>query len=124
MATALNQAQIIGNMVRDLELKFTNSGSAVVNFGVATNRSWSDREGNKQEATDFHEIVAWGKLAEICANLFQKGSMVYVSGRMQVRKYEDRDGYERRSFEIVADQVIGMGKMKVKREEEQEQEQE
>jgi len=114
MATSLNRAEIIGNITRDLELRHTNSGAPVVNFGVATNRAWNDRDGNRQEGTDFHEVVAWGKLAEICVNMFKKGSMVYVCGKMRTREYESRNGNERKVFEVVADEVIGMGKLKEK----------
>ncbi len=102
MAGYLNKALIIGNLGRDPEMRYTQSGSAVTNFSVATNRRWAGRDGEQHEETEWHNIVAWGKLAEICNEYLSKGSSVYIEGRLQTRQYEDREGITRRTTEIVA----------------------
>lgn len=109
MSRSLNKAMIIGNLTRDVELRYTDGGTAVAKFGVATNRSWANSSGEKQEQVDFHNVVVWGKLGEIAGNLLQKGSKVYIAGRMQTRKYKTKDGYDRYAFEIVADEMILLG---------------
>lgn len=106
---SLNRAQLIGNLTRDPELRTTASGQSVVNFGIATNRSFKDRDGQKQEQTEFHNIVAWGKLADICAQYLNKGRKVFVEGRLQTREWEGQDGSKRRTTEIVADNMIMLG---------------
>ncbi len=106
---SLNRAQLIGNLTRDPELRTTASGQSVVNFGIATNRSYKDRDGQKQEQTEFHNIVAWGKLADICAQYLSKGRKVFVEGRLQTREWEGQDGSKRRTTEIVADNMIMLG---------------
>lgn len=103
---SLNRAQILGNATRDPELRQIPSGQQVCTFGVATNRSWTDASGQKQEQTEFHNIVAWGKLAEICHQYLTKGRKVYVEGRMQTREWEAQDGGKRNRTEIVAENVI------------------
>lgn len=103
---SLNRAQLIGNLTRDPELRTTASGQSVVNFGVATNRVYKDAQGQRQESAEFHNIVAWGKLADIVAQYMQKGRKVYVEGRLQTRDWEGQDGQKRRTTEIVADNVI------------------
>lgn len=109
MATrSLNKVMLIGNLVRDPELRYTPKNTAVVNFTVATNRSWTDSEGNEQEDAEFTRCVAWGKLAEIVDQIMHKGRKVYVEGRLQTRDWEDNDGNTRRSTEVVADQVIAL----------------
>ena len=103
---SLNKAQIIGNVTRDPEVRTTSGGQSVVNFSVATNRTWLDANKQKQEDTQFHNIVAWGKLAEICGQFLAKGRKVYVEGRLQTRDWESQDGQKRRTTEIVAENKI------------------
>lgn len=102
----LNRAMIIGNLTRDVELRSTNTGQNVANFGVATNQVWTDSSGQKQERTEFHNIVAWGKLAEICSQYLAKGRKVYVEGRLQTREWESQDGTKRNRTEIIAENMI------------------
>lgn len=103
---SLNRATVLGNCTRDPEVRQTPSGQSVCSFGIATNRSWTDAAGAKQEATDFHNVVAWGKLAEICGQYLAKGRKAYVEGRLQTRSWEGQDGQKRSTTEIVADNVI------------------
>ena len=98
---SLNKAQIIGNVTRDPEVRTTSGGQSVVNFSVATNRTWLDANKQKQEDTQFHNIVAWGKLAEICGQFLAKGRKVYVEGRLQTRDWESQDGQKRRTRKLL-----------------------
>jgi single-strand DNA-binding protein len=102
----LNRAMIIGNLTRDPEVRTTATGQTVANFGVATNHVWKDQSGQKQEKVEFHNIVVWGKLAEICGQYLGKGRKVYVEGRLQTREWEDKEGGKRKTTEIVADNMI------------------
>lgn len=97
---------LIGNMTRDPEMRTTPNGQNVCSFGVATNRVWTDASGQKQEQAEFHNIVAWGKLAEICGQYLTKGRKVYVEGRLQTREWDGKDGVRRQRTEIVADNMI------------------
>lgn len=97
---------IIGNLTRDPELRTTASGQSVTSFGVATNRQWTNQAGQKQEQVEFHNIVAWGKLAEICQQYLGKGRKVYVEGRLQTREWEGQDGHKRQRTEIIAENMI------------------
>ena len=106
MAYSLNRAQIIGNITRDPELKKIPSGTSVASFSIATNHSWKDASGQKQEKAEFHNIVAWGKLAEIVSQYTRKGSKVYVDGRIQTRDWTGDDGVKRYRTEIVAENLI------------------
>ncbi|SRR5260221_9388569 len=106
MARSLNKVQLIGNLTRDPELRYTPSGTAVCTFSVATNRSWTTEGGEKKEEVDFHRIVAWNKLAEICSQLLVKGRKVYVEGRLANRKYTKQDGNEQNITEIVIEDMI------------------
>ncbi len=106
MAHGVNMVVILGNLTRDPELRYTPSGSAVCNFGVATNRSWTTSEGESQEKVEFHNVVAWKKLAEICSQYLIKGQKVYIQGRLQTRTWEGKDGNRRSRTEIVADQMV------------------
>lgn len=103
---SLNKVLLIGNLTRDPELRYTPSGSAVATLGLATNRSWTTDEGEKKETAEFHTIIAWNRLAEICAEYLKKGSQVYVEGRLSTREWEAQDGTKRRTTEIVANEVI------------------
>ncbi len=101
----LNKAIIIGNLTRDPELKALPSGSKVCSFGVATNRNWKDKNGAKQEAVDFHNIVVFGRQAENVAQYMKKGSSVLIEGRMQTRSWDGQDGQKKYRTEVVADRV-------------------
>lgn len=104
---SLNKVTLIGNLTRDPELRYTPQGTAVCTFGVATNRSWQTAGGGeRQEETEFHRIVAWQKLGELCSQLLFKGRKVYVEGRLQTRKWTGSDGQERKTTEIVIDNMI------------------
>ena len=107
MATrSLNKAILIGNLTRDPELKYTPNGTAVCTFGVATNRSWTTSEGQIKEDTQFHRIVAWNKLAELCGKLLNKGKKIYLEGRITYRTFTGRDNIQRTVSEIVMDDFI------------------
>lgn len=104
---SLNKVLLIGNLTRDPNLRYTPNGTAVCSFGIATNRSWTPTEGGeKQEKTEFHNIVAWGKLAEICEQILHKGDKTYVEGRLQTRDWKTEDGQDRRVTEIVIDNMM------------------
>jgi len=102
----LNKAMIIGNLTREPEVRTTPSGVTVASFGVATNFVWTDQSGQKQERAEFHNVVAWRKLADICGRYLKKGSKVYIEGRLQTRSWEDQSGVKRYRTEIVADNMI------------------
>ena len=107
MAKSLNKVMLIGNLGKDPELRYTSSGVAVATFSVATNESWKDQDGNPQERTEWHNIVAWRKLAEICGEWLKKGKKIYVEGRIQTRSYDDKNtGAKKYITEIVADNII------------------
>ncbi len=97
---------IIGNVTRDPEVRTTPTGQTVCSFGVATNQQWTDAQGQKQQRTEFHNVVAWGKLAEICGQYLGKGRKTYIEGRLQTREWEGPDGQKRNRTEIVADNMI------------------
>jgi len=102
----LNRATLIGNLTRDPEVRSTPSGQNVANFSIATNRYWNDSSGNRQSAVEYHNIVAWGKLAEICSQYLKRGRKVYIEGRLQTRDWEGQDGIKRTRTEIVAENMI------------------
>jgi len=104
---SLNKVQLIGNLTRDPELKYIQQGNAVCTFGLATNRSWTPSEGGeRREETEYHRLVSWGKLAELCSQLLTKGRKVYVEGRLQTRQWETSDGQQRSTTEIVIEDMI------------------
>ena len=104
---SLNKVMLIGNLTRDVEVRYTPSGTAVATFGLATNRSWSTGDGTeRQEETQFHRIVAWSKLAEICGQLLFKGRKIFIEGRLQTRKFTGQDGQQREITEIVAGNMM------------------
>ena len=105
MARSWNKIEIMGNLTRDPEMRFTPNGAAVCNFGVATNRTYV-QDGERKEEVDFHRLVAWNKLAELCNQLLKKGNRVFISGRMQYREWEGQDGQKRREAEIVVEDMI------------------
>jgi single-strand DNA-binding protein len=107
MAKSLNKVMLIGNLGKDPELRYTTSGIAVATFSLATNESWKDQDGNLQEKTEWHNIVAWKKLAEICGEWLKKGKKIYLEGRIQTRSYDDKNtGAKKYITEIVADNII------------------
>jgi single-strand DNA-binding protein len=107
MAKSLNKVMLIGNLGKDPELRYTTSGTAVATFSLATNESWKDADGNMQERTEWHNIVAWKKLAEICGEWLKKGKKVYIEGRIQTRSYDDKNtGNKKYITEIVAEDMI------------------
>lgn len=106
MAASLNKVMLIGNTTKDVELKKIPSGQSVCAFSVATNRSWKDKDGSKKDQVEFHNIVVWGKLAEICGQYLKKGNKVYLEGRLQTREWETQDGTKRRQTEIVAENMV------------------
>lgn len=106
MSRSLNKVLIIGNLGRDPEMRYTPSGQAVTNFSVATNRTWTDGEGQRRDETEWFNVVAWGRLAEITNQYLAKGRRVFVEGRLQTRSWEDADGQKRYRTEVVAQQLI------------------
>ncbi|OGH11347.1 MAG: hypothetical protein A3B38_00780 [Candidatus Levybacteria bacterium RIFCSPLOWO2_01_FULL_36_13] len=106
MPKSLNRVQLIGNLTRDPELRYTPSGTAVCSFSVATNRSWTLDSGEKKDETEFHRIVAWSKLAEICSQFLTKGRKVFVEGRLTTRSWTAQDGTQKNTTEIVISDMI------------------
>jgi single-strand DNA-binding protein len=109
MSGSLNQAQLIGHLGGDPEVRFTPSNKAVANFSVATNASWTDDKGQKQERVEWHKVVAWGKLAELCGEHLKKGRQVFVQGRLETRDWTDRENVKRQTTEIIAEVVTFLG---------------
>jgi single-strand DNA-binding protein len=101
----LNKVFIIGRLTADLQLRATAGGQPVVNFSVATNRVWIDKSGQKQESTEFHNVVAWGRQAEIVSKFLSKGSLIFVEGRLQTRSWDDKQGQKRKVTEIIAERI-------------------
>jgi single-strand DNA-binding protein len=110
MAMSLNRVQLIGNLTRDPEVKQIPGGQMVASFSIATNQVWTDASGQKQQKVEYHNLVAWRKLAEICASYLKKGSKVFVEGRLQTRSWEGEDGVKRYRTEIVVDNMIMLDK--------------
>jgi len=106
---SLNKVLLIGNLGSDPEIRHTPSGAAVANFRLATNEVFNDRSGNRQTRTEWHRIVAWSKLAEICGQYLRKGRQVYIEGRIQSRQWDDQQGQRRYTTEIVATNMIMLG---------------
>ena len=106
MARSLNRVQLIGNLTRDPELRYTPQGTAVCSFSIATNRNWTTDTGDKKEEVEFHRIVAWNKLAELCSQFLVKGRKVYVEGRLSTRQWNAQDGTQRQTTEIVISDMI------------------
>ncbi len=103
---SLNKAELIGNLTRDPELRYTPSGTPVCTFSLATNRQWVTESGEKKEDVEFHRLVAWQKLAEICGKFLAKGRKVWVQGRLQTRSWTGQDGQQRQVTEIVVEDMI------------------
>ncbi len=105
-ARSLNKVMLIGNLTRDPEMRYTNSGTPVVTFGMATNKSWKDTSGEMKELAEFHNVVAWNKMAEICQQLLAKGMKVYVEGSLNTRSWQAEDGTTRYKTEVRVDDMI------------------
>lgn len=106
---SLNKVQLIGNLGRDAELKYTPSGAAVATINMATTEVWNDKDGKKQERTEWHRVVLWGKQAESLAEFLVKGKQIYVEGRLQTRSWDDKDGIKRYTTETRCDRLILLG---------------
>jgi len=109
MGSSLNKALLIGHLGKDPEIRYTADGSPVANFSLATNEFWVDKNGTRQERTEWHNIVAWTKLAELAKRYLTKGRQVYVEGRIRTREWDDREGNKRRTTEIVASTLVLLG---------------
>jgi single-strand DNA-binding protein len=108
---SVNKAILVGNLGSDPEVRYTPSGRPVATFSIATNERWTDKNtGEKQERTEWHRIVAWGRLGEICGEYLSKGKQIYIEGRIQTRSWEDRDGNKRYTTEIVAQTMQMLGR--------------
>ena len=105
MARSLNKVMLLGNLTRDPELRYTPQGTAVCTFGMATNRQWKTESGDTRDEAEFHRIVAWTKLAEICANLIKKGRKIYAEGRLSTRSWQAQDGTKRYKTEVIANNI-------------------
>lgn len=103
---SINKVVLLGNLTRDPQVKYTTGGTAVATFGVATNRTWTTNEGQTKEDVQYHNIVAWSKLAELVSKLLTKGRKIYLEGRLTTRKFTDKNGQERSVTEIVMDDFI------------------
>jgi single-strand DNA-binding protein len=101
----INKVILIGRLGTKPELKYSQSGDGVCNFEMATSESWKDKEGNKQEKTEWHKIVVWGKLAEICTEYLDKGSLIYIEGKLQTRSWEDKEGAKHYITEIIGKEM-------------------
>jgi single-strand DNA-binding protein len=107
---SVNKVILVGKLGADPEVRYTSGGSAVASFSIATNERWNDKNtGEKQERTEWHRIVAWGRLGEICGEYLSKGKQVYIEGRLQTRSWDDRDGNKRYTTEIVATNMVMLG---------------
>lgn len=106
---SVNKVILVGRLGQDPDVKFTPSGASVANFSVATNESWTDKSGQKQERTEWHRIVVWGKLADLCKQYLAKGRQVYVEGRLQTRQWQDKEGQTRYTTEVNAQTVQFLG---------------
>lgn len=106
---SVNKVILVGNLGADPELRYTSSGTPVASFSVATREQWTNKGGEKEEKTEWHKIVAWARLGEICGEYLHKGKQVYIEGRLQTRSWEDRDGNKRYTTEIVAQTMQMLG---------------
>jgi len=106
---SVNKVMLIGNLGRDPEIRYTTGGQAVANFTIATTEKYTNKSGEKQEDTEWHRIVAWGRLAEICGEYLSKGRMVYIEGSIKTRSWEDKEGNTRYTTEIVARNMQMLG---------------
>ena len=106
---SVNKVILVGRLGQNPEVRYTPSGAAVANFSVATNENWTDKQGQKQERTEWHRVVVWGKLAELCNQYLSKGRQVYLEGRLQTREWEDKTGVKKYTTEVHAQTVQFLG---------------
>jgi single-strand DNA-binding protein len=116
MSRGLNKVQIIGHLGRDPEMRYTPSGRPVTTFTVAVSRSWNTVDGERHNETEWFNIVAWGNLAEICKQYLNKGQQVYIEGRLQTRRWDDKEGAKHTSVEVVANEMMMLGERNDRRE--------
>lgn len=109
MSRGLNKVMIIGHLGKDPEMRYTPSGRAVTTFNVAVSRSWNSSDGERRSETEWFKVVSWGNLAEICNKYLTKGQQVYIEGRLQTRRWEDKEGNQRKSVEVVANEMTMLG---------------
>jgi len=109
MSRGLNKVMVIGHLGRDPEMRYTPSGRPVTTFTVAVSRSWNTADGERRTETEWFNIVSWGNLAEICKQYLQKGRQVYIEGRLQTRRWEDKEGQKHTSVEVVANEMMMLG---------------
>jgi len=109
MSRGLNKVMIIGHLGRDPEMRYTPSGRPVTTFTVATSRSWNTVDGERHQETEWFNVVAWGNLAEICKQYLTKGQQVYIEGRLQTRRWDDKEGNKHSSIEVVANEMMMLG---------------
>ncbi len=109
MSRGLNKVQIIGHLGKDPEMRYTPSGKPVTTFSVAVSRSWNSADGERHSETEWFNVVAWGNLAEICKQYLLKGQQVYIEGRLQTRRWDDKEGVKHTSVEIVASEMMMLG---------------
>lgn len=114
MARGLNKVMVIGHLARDPEMRFTPSGKSVSNFCVACDRSWHDSDNRAHTETDWFNVVAWGNLAEFSKQTLNKGNLVYVEGRLQTRTWQDSEGKQQKSVEIIAREILMLGDKNIK----------
>jgi single-strand DNA-binding protein len=105
----VNKVILVGNLGKDPEVRHTPQGQTVANFNIATSESWNDKTGQKQERTEWHRIVVWGKLAELCSKYLAKGRQVYVEGKLQTRAWDDKEGQKRYTTEVIANTIQFLG---------------
>jgi single-strand DNA-binding protein len=105
----VNKVILVGRLTRDPDMRTTPTGQSVATLGMATNNHWTDKSGQKQEKTEFHTVVLWGRLAEIAGQYLRKGSLIYIEGSLKTRKWQDKDGQDRYTTEIVADHMQMLG---------------
>ena len=106
----VNKVMLIGNLGRDPEIRYTASGAPVANFTLATNEVWTNKKGEREERTEWHRIVAFGKLGEICEQYLGKGKQIYIEGKLQTKQWEDREGNKRSTTEIIANNMMMLGR--------------
>jgi len=109
MAGSVNKVILLGRVGKNPEVRYTQSNQSVASFSIATNRTWMDKNGEKREVTEWHNITAWGKLAEICRDYVTKGKQVYIEGRLQTQSWDDKEGNKRYKTEIVAETLVLLG---------------
>jgi single-strand DNA-binding protein len=109
MAASLNQVELIGHLGKDPETRYMPDGAAITNISMATTESWKDKDGEKQEKTEWHRVAFFGKLAEIAGEYLKKGGQVFVQGRLQTRKWQDKDGNDKYTTEVVAHKMLMLG---------------